>query len=105
MRTAALALFLTLLCAPAAQAGAWLRAEGSSFNASSVSINRNQESFTSAYLEYGLSERMTLGADIGYGFDLTGSRKARASCSCACRWHPQTGRINGRCIWGLAHVI
>ena len=75
MRTAALALFLTLLCAPAAQAGAWLRAESSGFAASPVSINRNQESFTSAYLEYGLSERMTLGADIGYGFDLTGKQE------------------------------
>lgn len=59
-----LSLILLALALPAS-AGPWLREKGSSFVASSVAINRQLDSATQTYLEYGLSEKTTLVADVG----------------------------------------
>lgn len=58
-------LTLIALCgAMPALAGAWLREEGKTFTAVSVSIDRALQMTTSTYLEYGLRPNMTIGADI-----------------------------------------
>lgn len=61
-----LALCLALL-APAfpAQAGPWLREKGSSFTAVSFSATYFLETTSQTYLEYGLTAKTTLIADIG----------------------------------------
>lgn len=71
MRCVTLALVLGLASAFSAQAGAWLRSKGSGFTSTSVSTNASRELSTSFYMEYGLSENFTLGADISYGVDRT----------------------------------
>ncbi|WP_227271136.1 hypothetical protein [Roseobacter weihaiensis] len=69
MRSVVLALILVWASASMVQAGAWLRGKGSGFASSSVSTNQSRDISTSVYLEYGLSETITLGADISYGVD------------------------------------
>ena len=71
MRSVACALILGLASASPAPAGAWLRDKGASFNSTSIAINRSKDLSTSYYSEYGLSDSMTLGADIYYGVDRT----------------------------------
>ena len=71
MRSLALSLMLVLAGAPVAQAGAWLRAEGTGFASTTLSTDRDREVSTSAYLEYGLTQTLTLGGDFYYGSDLT----------------------------------
>jgi hypothetical protein len=71
MRSVAYALILGLVSASPAQAGAWLRSEGTGFVATSVAMNRSKDLSTSYYSEYGLSDTMTLGTDIYYGVDRT----------------------------------
>lgn len=72
MRIAVLALCLGLVMAPDANAGAWLRETGKGFAAANVSSNRTRDTRTKIYAEYGLSDQMTLGLDIDYGFEVTG---------------------------------
>lgn len=69
MRSVVLALILVWASASVVQAGAWLRKKGSGFASSSVSTDQSRDISTSVYLEYGLSETITLGADISYGVD------------------------------------
>ena len=71
MRSVILAVILGMACAPAGQAGAWLREKGRGFASSSLAIDGDNEVSTSAYLEYGLSEWLTMGGDFYYGSDLT----------------------------------
>lgn len=59
-----LALIIFCFWATAANAGAWLREPGTGFFALSGTVNDRMESATSIYLEYGLRERLTLGADL-----------------------------------------
>ncbi|MFK7746477.1 MAG: hypothetical protein AB8B47_15595 [Roseobacter sp.] len=72
MRLTITALIFILTYAPMAQAGAWLRDKGEGFASTSVSTNSESELSTSVYLEYGLTDRRTIGADISYGVDRTG---------------------------------
>lgn len=70
MRSAALALVMILASASAAQAGAWLRTKGTGFASVAIqTTDTNTE--TSIYLEYGLADWVTAGADITYDTDLT----------------------------------
>jgi hypothetical protein len=71
MRSFAVALILGLAGAPAAQAGAWLREKGGGFASTSVTSDEAGQISSSVYLEYGLSDRLTLGGDFYYGTDLT----------------------------------
>lgn len=71
MRSVIFALILAVASAPSVRAGAWLRAKGAGFTSTSVSTNKARELSTSFYFEYGLSEKITLGADISYGVDRT----------------------------------
>lgn len=71
MRQITFALILFIASTHVAQAGAWLRDKGSGFASTSVSTTSDRELSTSIYLEYGLTETRTLGADISYGIDRT----------------------------------
>lgn len=75
MRSVAFTLFLVLMNASMAQAGAWLRKQGDGFAATSVTTNEDSELSTSIYLEYGLNENATLGLDVDYGVDLTNTQQ------------------------------
>jgi hypothetical protein len=82
MRSVALALMIVLAGAPAARAGAWLREKGSGFASSTITVNRENEEYIksyeasgSVYLEYGLTENLTLGLDASYGYELTGEQE------------------------------
>lgn len=55
----------TLSFAQSAPAGPWLREKGTSFTALSFATTYYLETATQTYLEYGLSEKTTLVADIG----------------------------------------
>lgn len=70
MRSFTCALILGLVCASPAQAGAWLRQKGKGFASFSVQATENNGNSSSIYLEYGLTDGITLGADITYDTDL-----------------------------------
>ena len=73
MRALTLLAILILTGGNAAQAGAWLRSEGGGFASSDIVVNEDREVSGSIYVEYGLSETRTLGADLYYGVDRTGT--------------------------------
>ncbi len=50
-----------------AQAGAWLRKKGSSFTSAAYTTTWFGDRANTSYLEYGLRDDLTIGADIGYG--------------------------------------
>ncbi|WGW04085.1 hypothetical protein [Tropicibacter oceani] len=67
---------ILMLCAAMAQAGAWPREEGKGFFSTDVRLSWPQnlrhwtspnptEQYYTAYLEYGLSDRLTIGFDLG----------------------------------------
>ncbi|MEO0938326.1 MAG: hypothetical protein AAFY38_09240 [Pseudomonadota bacterium] len=58
------AALILCLYASAAEAGAWLREPGAGFFALSGTVNDRMENATSLYVEYGLREALTLGADL-----------------------------------------
>jgi hypothetical protein len=58
-------LILALSFAQTAQAGPWLREKGSAFSAVSFSSTYYMETATQTYLEYGLSDKTTIVADVG----------------------------------------
>lgn len=70
MRSAGLALVVILASACAAQAGAWLRTKDTGFASLSLQTKNEGNTETSIYLEYGLTDWVTLGADITYDTDL-----------------------------------
>ncbi len=61
-----LVLFMTIFwsAASAAHAGAWLREKGTGFVSLSFGASMFSETTNSLYLEYGLSEKITVGLDI-----------------------------------------
>lgn len=65
MKPMLLAILMTLCAVPTAQAGAWLKEKGQSFASITVGTNRASEVTLSYYLEYGLTEKTTVGLDIG----------------------------------------
>ncbi len=70
MRSITFALLLGLASAPAAHAGAWLREKGKSFASTSIQTTEDNGNSASFYFEYGLAEKITLGADVTYDTDL-----------------------------------
>ncbi len=57
---------ICITCAGSAHAGAWLREKGAGFSSFSLSSTYHLDTVSQTYLEYGLTERTTLGADIGF---------------------------------------
>ena len=74
MRTAILAFVLCLAGGQTALAGAWLREEGKGFASVSATATQERDYSGSLYLEYGLTPRHTVGADISLGLDRTGQQ-------------------------------
>lgn len=63
------------LCgAPAANAGAWLREKGTSFTSVSFTTTWFRDTTNSSYLEYGVRDDLTIGADIGYASTSNGTQ-------------------------------
>ena len=60
-----LVLFLALMLPAAVQAGPWPREAGRTFLSLSGERNRADSSYASAYAEYGLTPRTTLGMELG----------------------------------------
>ncbi|WP_262386572.1 hypothetical protein ROLI_034470 [Roseobacter fucihabitans] len=71
MRLVALAIFFVVTGVQLAQSGPWLREKGKGFYAGSGNVTRQKDTSGSLYAEYGLSEKITIGADIFYGIDRT----------------------------------
>ncbi len=57
---------ICIACAGTAHAGAWLREKGAGFSSFSFSSSYSLDTVSQTYLEYGLTEKTTLGADIGF---------------------------------------
>jgi hypothetical protein len=70
MRSVVLALILVFASAPTVEAGAWLREKGKGFASSSLQTTDDAGTSGSFYVEYGLSEGMTVGLDATYDTDL-----------------------------------
>lgn len=59
-------ILFTMLLADGASAGPWLRAKGKGFLATSVTGNYFLDTTSQTYLEYGLTDKTTLVADVGF---------------------------------------
>ncbi|WP_298969531.1 hypothetical protein [uncultured Roseobacter sp.] len=71
MRPVALAILVLLAGVQMAQAGPWLREQGKGFLAGSGNVTQAKDTSGSIYLEYGLRDNITIGADLFYGIDRT----------------------------------
>lgn len=71
MRIIALAIGVILASLQMVQAGPWLREKGKGFAASAGNVTQEKDTSGSLYLEYGLRENITIGADLFYGIDRT----------------------------------
>ena len=60
-----------LLLAAPVTAGPWLREKGKTFTSVSIVVNYFYDTASSTYLEYGLRDDMTVGADVGIFRDTT----------------------------------
>ena len=65
---------LSLLLASPTHAGAWLREKGTSFTSISFSATWFRDTTNTTYLEYGLRDNLTIGADIGIIADRWGGQ-------------------------------
>ncbi|MGJ8628092.1 MAG: hypothetical protein ACSHXB_14120 [Sulfitobacter sp.] len=65
---------LSSLLAGSANAGAWLREKGSSFTSVSFSSTWFLDTTNTSYLEYGLRDNLTVGADVGYATSRNGTQ-------------------------------
>ena len=70
MRSVVFALILALASGSSAQAGAWLREKGKGFASTSVQTTEDNGSSVSFYMEYGLRDNVTIGADITYDTEI-----------------------------------
>lgn len=57
-------LVMTLCAAPMGHAGAWLREKGTGFASLSFGATQFSETTNALYIEYGLTDKMTVGLDI-----------------------------------------
>lgn len=71
-----LLLILAHLGISIANAGPWLREEGTGFAAISLGSNRHKDIVGTAYLEYGATAQTTVGVDIGLHDKISKGRKA-----------------------------
>ena len=109
MRSFALAIIVFLASVQTAQAGAWLREEGSGFTSSTSSITQEREPSGSVYFEYGLREKATLGLDVSFGLDRTGAQSGSGTVFLRFPWGPTDGNhkwawhvgLGGRYLNGL----
>lgn len=62
------------LLASSADAGAWLREKGSSFTSVAFTSTWFRDTTSTSYLEYGLRDDLTIGADIGYATSRNGTQ-------------------------------
>jgi len=60
--------------ASSADAGAWLREKGSSFTSVAFTSTWFRDTTNTSYLEYGLRDDLTIGADIGYATSRNGTQ-------------------------------
>ncbi len=72
-------IFLTLLLAAPAVGGPWMREKGTGFSATSSSISYFLETANTTYLEFGLRDDLTIGADVGYFTDRSGTQSGHAT--------------------------
>ncbi|SFS96948.1 hypothetical protein SAMN04488040_2530 [Sulfitobacter marinus] len=61
-----LAIVLVFLSTSPANAGAWMREKGSGYSSTTLSATLLQDFSESTYLEYGVSDRLTLGAESNF---------------------------------------
>ena len=60
-------ILLILLTAPVtAYSGAWLREKGKGFSSNTVSVTQNYDISESTFLEYGVRDDLTLGAEVSF---------------------------------------
>ena len=60
-------LLLGLLQLPTpAQGGAWLREKGTGFTSTTVNVTRSYDISESTFMEYGVRDDLTLGAEVGF---------------------------------------
>ncbi|MGP6086917.1 hypothetical protein [Antarctobacter jejuensis] len=87
MRLAALLFVIICLAAPGAEAGAWPRQKGDGFASVSVRLGWPQDvrewisleptrDYSTLYVEYGLTDRLTLGLDLGHSVSGAGKTVA-----------------------------
>lgn len=104
-----LPLLLTLLLAAQAQAGAWPRQKGSGFASAAVRLSWPQDvatwtsteptsNYYTTYLEYGLTERYTIGFDMGHS--VSGSGKKIAFLQMPLRQRDQGPVVSGQLGFG-----
>jgi hypothetical protein len=94
----ALALLILCLTAPSALAGPWPRGEGESFLSFALEYSDSRD-YAGLYAEYGLTEKLTLGLDIG------GTSSAAKKAIAFARWpvgNPQ-GRLRMAAQLGLGY--
>ena len=51
---------------PPAQGGAWLREKGTGFTSTTVNVTRSYDISESTFMEYGVRDDLTLGAEVGF---------------------------------------
>ncbi|WP_373489480.1 hypothetical protein [Blastomonas sp.] len=84
-----------LALAPPAVAGPWLREKGRTFTSTSVTLNHFQDAASSTYIEHGLREDMTVGADIGVFRNTTAGPSGTATIFLRRPW----GNRDGQSLW------
>ena len=75
----ALASVLFLLSCPAAFAGAWLRERGTGFTSSTATVSQSRDLAQTTYLEFGVRDDLTLGAELGFDTAASGLQSGSAS--------------------------
>lgn len=88
-----IAILCASLCAAAADAGAWLREQGTGFTATSTGVTDRLDAQNSFYLEYGLTAKTTVGLDID--MKLSGQRQSGSGHVFARRALP----LGGTGVW------
>lgn len=97
-------LLCTLSFAQIAQAGPWLREKGSTFTAVSFSSTYYLETGTQTYLEYGLTDKTTVVADLGMsrlhyvansGYATLSFRRALSAPDAKSKWAYELGAGTG----------
>ncbi len=80
MRVVLILIIALMLAAPSvAPAGPWLREKGTTFTATSFTINYFRDQLSTTYIEHGLRDDLTIGADIGFVTSRTGVRGGYAT--------------------------
>ena len=96
-------ILLILLTAPVtAYSGAWLREKGKGFSSNTVSVTQNYDISESTFLEYGVRDDLTLGAEVSFSQALMGCNRGPPRYSYAARWADRVGQTFGPLNWASA---